>query len=142
MGYRLNVAIAVAFKTREQMEEVLAVYRMHPKVQEHNVMDEWKINTDMIDGDPPYMLFQGEDVKWYPNYGDVQAFEHIASVCDDFAEQRGFEYAYRLVRIGEEDSDIVVYDTYSDSYKLMDFLHDTLYPVSRTDALRYINCDL
>ena len=134
MGYRSNVAIAVAFRTREQMEEVLAVYRMHPKVQEHNVMDQWKINTDMIDGDPPYMLFQGNDVKWY--YEDMRAFEHILVVCNNFADERGFDYAYRLVRIGETEDDIFVDDSYGDSYELMDFLQDNLYPVRR------INCDL
>ena len=138
MGYRSDVAIAVAFRTREQMEEVLAVYRMHPKVQEHNVMDKWKINTDMIDGDPPYMLFQGEDVKWYPNYEDVQAFEHIGVVCNEFADERGFGFAFRLVRIGEEDSDIVVDDNYarSDDHDLLYFIAENLSPVRR------INCDL
>ncbi len=138
MGYRSDVAIAVAFRTREQMEEVLAVYRMHPKVQEHNVMDQWKINTDMIYGGPPYMLFEDEDVKWYPHYEDVQAFEHIASVCDDFADERGFGFAFRLVRIGEEDSDIVVDDKYarSDDHDLLDFIAENLSPV------RSINCDL
>ena len=139
MGYRSNVAIAVAFRTREQMEEVLAVYRMHPKVQEHNVMDQWKINTDMIDGDPPYMLFQVEDVKWYIDvYEDVQAFEHIRVVCNEFADERGFGFAFRLVRIGEEDSDIVVDDDYSrsDDHDLLDFIVENLSPVRR------INCDL
>jgi hypothetical protein len=138
MGYRSHVAIAVAFRTREQMEEVLAVYRMHPKVQEHNVMDQWKINTDMIDGDPPYMLFQGEDVKWYPNYEDVQAFEYIGVVCNEFADERGFGFAFRLVRIGEEDSDIVVDDDYARSgdHDLSYFIVENLGPVRR------INCDL
>jgi len=110
------------------MEEVLAVYRMHPKVQEHNVMDQWKVNTDMIDGDPPYMLFQGNDVKWYSGfYENGQAVEHILVVCNNFADERGFDYAYRM---------IFVDDSYGDSYELMDFLQDTLYPVRR------INCDL
>ncbi len=139
MGYRSDVAIAVAFRTREQMEEVLAVYRMHPKVQEHNVMDQWKINTDMIDGDPPYMLFQGEHVKWYSDsYEDVQAFEHINVVCNEFADARGFGFAFRLVRIGEDDSDIVVDDDYSrsDDHDLLDFIAENL------SFVRRINCDL
>jgi len=134
MGYSSDVVIGVAFKTRKQMEEVLAVYRMDPKVQKHNVMEKWKLCPDH---EPPYMVFTGNDVKWYDSYEDVQAFEHIASVCEDFADERGFEYAYRIVRIGEEDTDVDVDDSYdNDDYDLMDFLQDNLYPIRRID------CDL
>jgi hypothetical protein len=43
------------------------------------------------------------DWKWYPDFEDVQAFEHIAEVCKHFAQEReNFTYAYRFVRGGEE----------------------------------------
>lgn len=134
MGYRSDVVIAVAFKNREQMEEILAVYQMDEKVRTSRVMGQWKLCPEHK---PPYMLFKGDNVKWYPSYDDVQAFEHIVSVCAEFEEHRGFEFAYRFVRIGEEDSDTEVEDHLSDnSYDLMEFLDDCVRPV------RYIECDL
>mgnify|MGYP000438486521 CR=1 FL=1 len=134
MGYRSDVIFAVAFKNREQMEEILAVYQMDEKVRTHRVIEKWKLCPEH---EPPYMVFRGDDVKWYPNYGDVQAFEHIVSVCAEFEEHRGFEFASRFVRIGEDDADIEIDDHLSDdSYDLMDFLQDCLFPVRR------INCSL
>lgn len=132
MGYRSDVTIVVAFRTKEQMAEVLSIYMMNPNVQKHNVFAQWKLRTDH---DPPYMLYQDNDVKWYPNYEDVMASEHIASVCANFEQDRGFEYAYRLVRIGEEDSDVVVDDFYSDdSYDLIEFVQDGVFPVRRIEC--------
>jgi hypothetical protein len=120
MGYRSDVVIAFAFKKKEQIDEVMAIYRMHPFVQAHALEEHWKIH----DWDGCWGLtFHAEDVKWYPTYDDVQGFEHMLSVVKDFAEQRGqdvspinddgeqdiisaFPYAYRKLRIGEEDGDI------------------------------------
>lgn len=134
MGYRSDVAIAVAFNTREQMEEVLAVYRIDPRVQKHNVMKEWKLCPDH---EPPYMVYAQNAVKWYDSYEDVKAFEHIINVCESFAAVRGFEYLYRLVRIGEEQSDIDVAEGGNDpGYYMSDFLNDRLHPV------RHIECTL
>ena len=134
MGYRSDVVIAVAFKNREQMEEILAVYQMDEKVRKHRVMEQWKLCPEHK---PPYMVFERGDVKWYPSYDDVQAFGHIVSVCAEFEEHRGFEFASRFVRIGEDDNDTEVDDNLSDSsYDLMEFLDDCVRPV------RYIECDL
>lgn len=134
MGYRSDVIIAVAFKNREQMEEILAVYQMDEKVRTNRVIEQWKLCPEH---EPPYMVFRGGSVKWYPNYEDVQGFEHIVSVCAEFEQHRGFEFASRLVRIGEDDTDIEIDDNLSEnSYDLMDFIGDCVRPV------RYIECDL
>lgn len=134
MGYRSNIIIAVAFKNREQMEETLAVYQMDERVRKHGVMERWKFCPEH---NPPYMLFRENDVKWYTIYDDVQAFEHIVSVCAEFEDHRGFEFASRFIRIGEEGNDIEVDDHLSDSsYDLMEFLDD------RVRLVRYIECGL
>ena len=127
MGYRSDVAIVVAFKTKEEMEEVVAVYRMDPRVQKHKIMEQWKLCPDF---DPPYMVYAETNVKWYDGSEDVQAIEHIASICDEFANARGFEYAYRLVRLGEADDDTEV-DDWEDNpgFDLSGFVQNSLYPV-------------
>ena len=44
--------------------------------------------------------------KYYREYEDIQAYEHLVTVCKQFANEReGFSYAYRFVRGGEEDDD-------------------------------------
>lgn len=127
MGYRSDVAIVVAFKTKEEMEEVLAVYRMDPRVQKHKIMEQWKLRPDF---QPPYMTHAESSVKWYESSEDVEAVEHIASICADFAEARGFEYAYRLVRLGEADDDTEVDDREDNpGFDLSGFVQDSLYPV-------------
>jgi len=120
MGYRSDVVIAFAFKKKEQIDEVMAIYRMHPFVQAYELEEQWKIH----DWDGCWGLtLHVEDVKWYPTFDDVQGLEHMLCVVQDFAEQRGqdvsqinddgaqdiisaFPYAYRKLRIGEEDGDI------------------------------------
>lgn len=120
MGYRSDVVYAFAFKTREQIEEVLAIYQMHPMVQKHRLAEVWQIHEwDACWG----LTYHAESVKWYDGYEDVIGINHMKNVVDDFVEQRGedvgpidndgkqevvvaFPYAYRMLRIGEDDTDI------------------------------------
>lgn len=101
MGYRSDVVLAVAFETQEQMNEVLAVYAMDPLVQKHNIMQEWR-----MDEHHPRMVYFAEDVKWYPEFEDVQAVHNIETVAGEFASKRGFDYGVYYVRYGEDPSDI------------------------------------
>lgn len=120
MGYRSDIVIAFAFKTREQIEEVLAVYQMHQFVQKHRLAEVWTIHEwDGCWG----LTYHAESVKWYEGYEDVIGINHMENVVHDFAEQRGedvgqidndgkqqiivaFPYAYRMLRIGENDDDV------------------------------------
>lgn len=138
MGYRSDVVYAFAFKTREQIEEVLAIYQMHQFVQKHDLVKVWA--THEWDGCWG-LTYQAESVKWYDGYEDVIAINHMKNVVDDFVEQRGedvgpidndgkqevivaFPYAYRMLRIGENDDDIE-HDSSSNS-NLDDELWDRL----------------
>jgi len=103
MGYMSDVVIAFAFNSKEQIDEVMAIYRMHKLVQEHDLAKEWQVHDwNGVWG----LTYSSAGVKWYETYEDVQGFEHMENVVVDFAENReGFEYAYRKIRIGEDDSD-------------------------------------
>ena len=100
MGYRSDVVLAVAFETPEQMEEVLAVYAMDPLVQKHDIMQEWR-----MDDCHPRMAYFAENIKWYPEYEDVQAVHNIETVAGEFASKRGFGYGVYYLRFGEDADD-------------------------------------
>jgi hypothetical protein len=104
MGYRSDVLLAVAFETKEQLEEVWAVYCLNPKVQEHNLAEAWE---KKLDGDYPVLWYYANDVKWYDSYEDVMAVEAIFTLAETFKTERGdaFDYAWVKLRIGEEDGD-------------------------------------
>lgn len=126
MGYRSDVVIAFAFKTREQINEVLAIYQMHEGVQAHDLAKDWSVHEWGMGEDKCFgLIYQAQYVKWYESYEDVQAFEHMRAVVEQFFEQRGdggFPFAYRKLRIGEEDNDIEHVASSCDSD-----LEDTLY---------------
>jgi hypothetical protein len=104
MGYRSAVAIAFVFKTKQQIDEVLAVYQMRPFVSEHNLIEEWTVQEW---GDVWGLTFFGSGYKWYDSYEDIQGLEDMANVVEMFAEERGdaFPYAHCKLRVGEDDDD-------------------------------------
>mgnify|MGYP003671146391 FL=1 len=117
MGYRSDGIIVVAFESLEEMREVLAVYRLDPRVQKHNPFqkdidddsdDYWTFHTYALDEDTTCYLMRLDFYgwKWYADYEDVQSYQHIFTVCKQFAREReNFTYAYRFVRGGEEHDD-------------------------------------
>lgn len=125
MGYRSNVAIVYVFKHKEQVDEVLAIYQMHKFVQEYDLAKEWKVHEW---NGKWGLTYTAEHVKWYDSYEDVQGFEHMFDVVQKFVEERDvFLYAYRKIRIGEEDQDIEhASDSNDPDYELLDELYDRL----------------
>jgi hypothetical protein len=140
MGYHSDIAIAFAFKTREQIDEVLAVYQMHPLVQKHDLTKCWKVH----DWDGMWGLTHQQDsVEWYDSYEDVQGLEHMQDVVATFADERGadvgetdengkqeivhlFPYAFRMVRLGEEIEDNEIQTNEAGGGRLADELYDRL----------------
>lgn len=122
MGYRSDILIAVAFKTKTQRDEVWAVYCADPDVQKHNLAGKWK-HTD--DGEfTPIVYHYDESVKWYDGYEDVQGFERLLSLVEEFEDNRGFDFAYIKYRTGEELNDVEAVEAHSvaDGSLLMDAL--------------------
>lgn len=122
MGYRSDVVIAFAFRTKEQIDEAMAIYRMDPRVQEHDLEKVWTVRRW---GEVWGLTYEQDHIKWYDNYNDVGGIMHMLRVVQDFDEQRGgnpedggaplFPYAYRIVRVGEDDTDIEQDQDYNDS---------------------------
>lgn len=125
MGYRSDIVIAYVFKHKEQVDEVLAIYQMHHMVQKHDLAKEWEVH----DWDGKWGLtYQAEHVKWYDSYEDVQGFEHMFDVVQQFVQERGnFIYAHRKIRIGEEDTDVETSTDDNDpDHELKDELYDRM----------------
>lgn len=54
-------------------------------------------------------MFEADNVKWYPNYAEVIAFNVFVRAFLDIAEGENAEelrWAYEFVRVGEEHDDI------------------------------------
>jgi hypothetical protein len=102
MGYRSDVYIAVAFASKSDMEEVLAVYTLDPRVQKADLVKDWEVKEDNI------LLYSAHDVKWYDNYEDVQGIEYMITLADQFHEERDMPIAHMFIRMGEEIDDIEV----------------------------------
>ena len=131
MGYRSDVVIAVAMANKENMDELLSVYALNMYVQKCNLLPEWEVGEYE---DAWVAMYTAEHVKWYGSYDDVKGFEALTKLAETFWEERGLPYAYRFIRVGEEDNDIEVSCNESSSNeteKTGDILADLL-----TDALQ------
>lgn len=116
MGYRSDVLLAVAFRNKAEMEEVMAVYAMDPRVQEDDLAKHWKLHdTDTF----PMLYYKDEGIKWYSSYNHVQGMEHLAALLDKFGEERDLQYAAIAYRIGEELDDVEVNEQHNDSLGYM-----------------------
>jgi hypothetical protein len=73
-----------------------------------------EVETDSYCG----YLFEEDDVKWYPNYAEVIAFNEFVSAFLELAEGENSEalgWSYEFVRLGENYDDIeTVYSNNSD----------------------------
>ena len=136
MGYRSDVVIAVAMVSKEDMDELMSVYALNLFVQKENLLPSWEIGE--YEG-AWVAMYTAEDVKWYDAYDDVKGFEALTKLAESFWEERNMPYAYRFIRIGEEDNDIEISCNESDcgghddnrGDELSDLLADALY-VSRS----------
>ena len=123
MGYVNNVFLAVAFRSAQQAEEIMAVYAIHPSVQEQGTASEWELKPMGGKGFVS-LLWENDYVKnWYQGNETYDAVMHMLTTLLMFEEEReDFSYAYRLIRIGENYEDIE-----TDSCGTDDDLNDELY---------------
>jgi len=112
--------------SKEQAEEVIAVYRMNKNVQKHNLWKEWR-RVDMDDG-VVVLICEAEAVKFDDAYEDVQGLMHMEELLQDFADHRGedFRFAWGKARIGEDVED-TEYDVSPDPmFELADVIYENL----------------
>ena len=99
MGYRSDVGIIVAFKTRLYMEKVIAIYKMDVDVQRLDLFAEWSI----YEGRGVYFLqYKNEHVKWYDDYEDVVGIRNLPKLAESFGETQNIPYAWKELNVGED----------------------------------------
>ena len=99
MGYRSDVGIIVAFKTRLDMEKVIAIYKMDVDVQRLDLFAEWSI----YEGRDVYFLqYKNTDVKWYDDYEDVVGIRNLPKLAESFGEAQDIPYAWKELNVGED----------------------------------------
>lgn len=99
MGYRSDVYIGVAFASVDDLKEVMAVYAIDPRVQKHNLLEQWDVREDNI------LYFEETSTKWYDSYEATHGVEHMLRLADKFHEERNMAVAYRFIRLGEDIND-------------------------------------
>ena len=99
MGYRSDVGIVVAFKTREDMEKVIATYKMNPDVQRLDLFAEWSIYEGK---EVCFLQYKNSYVKWYDDYEDVVGIRNLPKLAESFGEAQGIPYAWKELNVGED----------------------------------------
>jgi hypothetical protein len=99
MGYRSDVGIIVAFKTREDMEKVIAIYKMDVDVQRLDLFAEWSIYEGR---GVCFLQYKNEHVKWYDDYEDVVSIRNLPKLAESFGEAQDIPYAWKELNVGED----------------------------------------
>ena len=99
MGYRSDVGIIVAFKTREDMEKVIATYKMDVDVQRLDLFAEWSIYEGR---EVCFLQYRNEHVKWYDDYDDVMGIRHLTKLTESLGEAQDMPYAWKELNVGED----------------------------------------
>ena len=107
MGYRSDVAIAIAAPSVDALREFLAVAKVTLNYPADMINDELSCYSVKIWGDeddnprPCVMYAQFQDVKWYPDFKDVHLHTDLIELAQDS------KLATKFVRIGEDADDVV-----------------------------------
>jgi hypothetical protein len=118
MGYRSEVK-AVFYAPKEKWATLkLYIDENFPTVGDLIKDEDLKeFETDISCG----YLFEQDDVKWYPNYAEVIAFNEFVSAFLELAEGDNadqLEWSYEFVRLGENYDDIETVQSDDCSYLL------------------------
>lgn len=95
MGYRSEVAIKCEEKAYEKLMETFRNVNLMP--------------DDIFKDEEDYIL-RWDWIKWYQDYDYIRAVENVLDCLDNlYSYGEGIPgYAYKLIRIGEDDTDVEV----------------------------------
>ena len=99
MGYYSEVGIVVAFKTREDMEKVIATYKMDPDVQRLDLFAEWSIYEGR---GVCFLQYKNTYIKWYDDHEDVVGIRHLTKLTESLGEAQDMPYAWKELNVGED----------------------------------------
>lgn len=106
MGYRSDLMVLIYPSERDDAEALYGQLKVLMNTTYKHVMDEFGEYAQWVDG-AMALKFDIQDVKWYESYTDVQAFEAMMRDFDTYADDSLDGYCTELVRIGEDDEDLV-----------------------------------
>lgn len=93
MGYRSDVAYVIKFESFEKRNEFVALMLAKNNGDITQAIGEVKHDYK----DNPIITFECTDVKWYPDYADVQAHEYLYKQAHEL-----FGADYRFLTVGED----------------------------------------
>ena len=93
MGYRSDVAYVIKFKSFDDREAFISLMLSKNDPNIYQAVNETKYDYK----EEPLITFEVDDVKWYPDFPDVQAHEQLYKDAHQY-----FEADYRFLAIGED----------------------------------------
>lgn len=93
MGYRSDVAYVIKFKSFENRDAFVTLMLSKNDGDITQAIGETKYDYR----DDPIITFEADNVKWYPDFPDVQAHEQLYKQAHEL-----FEADYRFLAIGED----------------------------------------
>ena len=93
MGYRSDVAYVIKFESFEKRDAFVALMLAKNNGDITQAISEVKHDYK----DDPIIAFECDDVKWYPDYADVQAHEYLYKQAHEL-----FDADYRFLAVGED----------------------------------------
>lgn len=110
MGYRSEVHIAVPKKDEKELDAIMNEHDLlegdYPSFTKDVYIQKWSRyndNDELIDESTEYIIYQGNYLKWYEGYKDVDAVSSFimdGESCDDNFEEGGRV----MVCIGEDNA--------------------------------------
>jgi hypothetical protein len=96
MGYRSQVTSIIYGEV-----EKIDLFLVKHKILDSEALQHFKDDIEILDrGEQKGILFDGDWLKWYPEYSDVKAWHDLLADAEEFGLQ------YELVRVGEESGDV------------------------------------
>lgn len=111
MGYRVDVLNAVALDSKENLEKLVALYKMNPLVQQYDAFSRfWEFDKLTAFTKDVFILHSlCQDIKWYSGYDDVKCIEHMQYLCEVLSrENEEFVYSFKHISIPEDADDVGV----------------------------------
>lgn len=112
MGYRSDVAYVIKFESFEKRNEFVALMLAKNNGDITQAIGEVKHDYK----DNPIITFECTDVKWYPDYADVQAHERLYKDAHEL-----FEADYRFLAIGEDGAE--TFDVSDNNGGMYDYIY-------------------
>jgi hypothetical protein len=110
MGYRSSVAYVIKFNSIEDRDAFTALMEARGGESANAIRE-----CDTARKDDPVILFAQNDVKWYPDYPDVQAHTRMYQEAAEL-----YDAGYRCIQVGEDDE--VTRDTDEKDWDLWEYV--------------------